>query len=58
MLPRAILGATTGGSLAHSLAIDGILDLAHQSDDYVEIDALVASAKVMALTVLRLRGAL
>ena len=36
----------------------GILDLAHQPDEYVEIDALVASAKVMALTVLRLQGAL
>ena len=36
----------------------GILDLAHQPDEYVEIDALVASAKVMALTVLRLQGGL
>ncbi|HMR31529.1 MAG TPA: acetylornithine deacetylase/succinyl-diaminopimelate desuccinylase family protein [Geminicoccaceae bacterium] len=36
----------------------GILDLAHQPDEYVEIDALVASAKVMALSVLRLQGAL
>lgn len=36
----------------------GILDLAHQPDEYVEIEALVASAKVMALSVLRLQGAL
>jgi succinyl-diaminopimelate desuccinylase len=36
----------------------GILDLAHQPDEYVEIDAMLASAKVMALTVLRLQGAL
>jgi succinyl-diaminopimelate desuccinylase len=36
----------------------GILDLAHQPDEYVEIDAMLASAKVMALTVLRLQGAM
>jgi succinyl-diaminopimelate desuccinylase len=32
----------------------GILDLAHQPDEYVEIPALVASAQVMALAALRL----
>jgi succinyl-diaminopimelate desuccinylase len=34
----------------------GILDLAHQPDEYVIIDDLVNSAKVMALTALRLLG--
>jgi len=34
----------------------GILELAHQPDEYVEIDDLVASAKVMALATLRLLG--
>lgn len=34
----------------------GILDLAHQPDEYVLIDDLVNSAKVMALTALRLLG--
>jgi succinyl-diaminopimelate desuccinylase len=34
----------------------GILDLAHQPDEYVEIDALVASAQVMALAALELLG--
>jgi succinyl-diaminopimelate desuccinylase len=34
----------------------GILDLAHQPDEYVAIDDLVASAKVMALAALRLMG--
>jgi|SRR5579862_4936517 succinyl-diaminopimelate desuccinylase len=34
----------------------GILDLAHQPDEYVIIDDLVKSAKVMALTALRLLG--
>jgi succinyl-diaminopimelate desuccinylase len=35
----------------------GILDLAHQPDEFVEIDDLVASAKVMALATLELLGA-
>jgi succinyl-diaminopimelate desuccinylase len=35
----------------------GILELAHQPDEYVAIDDLVASAKVMALATLRLLGA-
>ena len=34
----------------------GILDLAHQPDEYVIIDDLVQSAKVMALTAIRLLG--
>jgi succinyl-diaminopimelate desuccinylase len=34
----------------------GILDLAHQPDEYVEIDAMIASAKVMALATLQLLG--
>lgn len=34
----------------------GILDLAHQPDEYVVIDDLVNSAKVMALTAMRLLG--
>ena len=34
----------------------GILDLAHQPDEYVAIDDLVASAKVMALAAMRLLG--
>ncbi len=34
----------------------GILDLAHQPDEYVEVQALVASAQVMALAALRLTG--
>jgi len=32
----------------------GILDLAHQPDEFVLIDDLVASAKVLALSVVRL----
>jgi succinyl-diaminopimelate desuccinylase len=36
----------------------GILELAHQPDEYVVIDDLVASAKVMAIATLRLLGAL
>ncbi|MGH6912749.1 MAG: acetylornithine deacetylase/succinyl-diaminopimelate desuccinylase family protein, partial [Geminicoccales bacterium] len=36
----------------------GILELAHQPDEYVVIDDLVASAKVMAHATLRLLGAL
>ena len=35
----------------------GILDLAHQPDEFVAIEDLVASAKVMALATLRLLGA-
>ncbi|MDH3663382.1 MAG: acetylornithine deacetylase/succinyl-diaminopimelate desuccinylase family protein [Alphaproteobacteria bacterium] len=34
----------------------GILDLAHQPDEYVEIEHLVASCKVMAASALRLMG--
>src|SRR5690606_6323332 len=34
----------------------GILDLAHQPDEYVGIDDMVDSAKVMALTLLQLLG--
>jgi len=34
----------------------GILDLAHQPDEYVVIEDLVNSAKVMALTAMRLLG--
>jgi succinyl-diaminopimelate desuccinylase len=34
----------------------GILELAHQPDEYVVIDDLVASAKVMAAATLRLLG--
>lgn len=34
----------------------GILDLAHQPDEYVEIDAMVASAVVMAAATLELMG--
>ena len=34
----------------------GILELAHQPDEYVAIEDLVASAKVMALATLRLLG--
>ncbi|MGI9499919.1 MAG: acetylornithine deacetylase/succinyl-diaminopimelate desuccinylase family protein [Geminicoccaceae bacterium] len=34
----------------------GILDLAHQPDEYVEIDHLIASTKVMAASALRLLG--
>jgi succinyl-diaminopimelate desuccinylase len=35
----------------------GILDLAHQPDEYVAIEDLVASAKVMAQATLQLLGA-
>jgi succinyl-diaminopimelate desuccinylase len=35
----------------------GILDLAHQPDEYVEIDAMLTAAKVMALATLELLGA-
>ena len=34
----------------------GILDLAHQPDEFVVIDDLVASAKVMALATVELLG--
>ncbi|MGI9421542.1 MAG: acetylornithine deacetylase/succinyl-diaminopimelate desuccinylase family protein [Geminicoccaceae bacterium] len=45
------------GHLKECLAYGpGILDLAHQPDEYVEIDHLVASAKVMAASTLRLLG--
>lgn len=45
------------GHLKECLAYGpGILDLAHQPDEYVEIDHLVASAKVMAASALRLLG--
>jgi succinyl-diaminopimelate desuccinylase len=36
----------------------GILDLAHQPDEYVEIDAMLASAKIMAAAALSLTGSL
>jgi len=35
----------------------GILDLAHQPDEYVPIEDMVSSAKVMAGAALRLLGA-
>lgn len=35
----------------------GILDLAHQPDEYVEVDAMIASAKVMAAASLKLLSA-
>ncbi len=45
------------GKLKNCIAYGpGILDLAHQPDEYVEIDDLVASAKVMARTAARLLG--
>ena len=34
----------------------GILDLAHQPDEYVGVDDMLDSAKVMALTLLELLG--
>ena len=34
----------------------GILDLAHQPDEYVEVEHLIAAAKVMALATMRLVG--
>lgn len=34
----------------------GILDLAHQPDEYVQVDHLIASTKVMALATMRLVG--
>mgnify|MGYP000959950542 CR=1 FL=1 len=34
----------------------GLLDLAHQPDEYCEIDHLIQSCKAMALAVLRLSG--
>jgi succinyl-diaminopimelate desuccinylase len=47
------------GKLQHCIAYGpGILDLAHQPDEYVAIDDLVNSAKVMALSCARLLGAL
>ncbi len=45
------------GHLKECLAYGpGILDLAHQPDEYVEIDHLIASTKVMAASALRLLG--
>ncbi|MGI9504266.1 MAG: acetylornithine deacetylase/succinyl-diaminopimelate desuccinylase family protein, partial [Geminicoccaceae bacterium] len=45
------------GHLQECLAYGpGILDLAHQPDEYVEIDHLVASTKVMAASALKLLG--
>ncbi len=45
------------GNLQECLAYGpGILDLAHQPDEYVEIDHLIASTKVMAASTLRLLG--
>ena len=45
------------GHLKECLAYGpGILDLAHQPDEYVEIEHLVASTKVMAASALRLLG--
>jgi succinyl-diaminopimelate desuccinylase len=45
------------GGLASCIAYGpGILDLAHQPDEYVVIDDLVASAQVMAVATLRLLG--
>jgi succinyl-diaminopimelate desuccinylase len=46
------------GRLEHCVAYGpGILELAHQPDEYVVIDDLVASAKVMAAAALSLLGA-
>jgi succinyl-diaminopimelate desuccinylase len=46
------------GKLEHCVAYGpGILELAHQPDEYVVIDDLVASAKVMAAAALSLLGA-
>ena len=45
------------GHLKECLAYGpGILDLAHQPDEYVEIEHLIASTKVMAASALRLLG--
>ena len=45
------------GHLQECLAYGpGILDLAHQPDEYVEIDHLIAATKVMAASTLRLLG--
>jgi succinyl-diaminopimelate desuccinylase len=45
------------GHLKECLAYGpGILDLAHQPDEYVEIDHLIASTKVMAASTLKLLG--
>ena len=46
-----------GGQLEDCIAYGpGILDLAHQPDEYVGIDDMVASAKVMAAATLALLG--
>lgn len=45
------------GNVADCIAYGpGILDLAHQPDEYVEIEHLIQSAKVMALAAMRLLG--
>lgn len=50
---------TRHGSVIDCVAYGpGILDLAHQPDEYVGIDDMVASAKIMAATALTLTGAL
>ncbi len=36
----------------------GILDLAHQPDEYIDIDDMIASAKIMAASALGLTGTL
>jgi succinyl-diaminopimelate desuccinylase len=45
------------GGIPHCVAYGpGILDLAHQPDEYCEIDDLVNATKVLALSVMRLAG--
>ncbi|HTJ56673.1 MAG TPA: acetylornithine deacetylase/succinyl-diaminopimelate desuccinylase family protein [Devosiaceae bacterium] len=45
------------GKLKNCIAYGpGILDLAHQPDEYVGVDDMIDSAKIMALTLLRLLG--
>ena len=45
------------GGLEHCVAYGpGILDLAHQPDEWCGVDDLVSSTKVMALTLLDLNG--
>lgn len=49
---------TRHGSVVDCVAYGpGILDLAHQPDEYVEIDDMIASAKIMAAAALSLTGA-
>jgi succinyl-diaminopimelate desuccinylase len=46
------------GGVPHCVAYGpGVLELAHQPDEWVAIDDLVASTKVLALTALDLAGA-